>query len=273
MAAFRPEERKSEKSKVQVGQVPTQVCITGFLGLPGYVIIFRIVLVEKMIALRRSPALRCLSCSIQRTAKKFTTDSVHYGHNPSRLFEGSQVLKQVGDRKMGLSCPNVDLKKSAEWSEADVAEIKKQLHEHSGVLTFPNQSEDLSPQVRASLKVFSLSPIANELTVLLSPPTPHCLHLRRITSMLAGFLGRLRSTLPSRGSQVCRRSWRFRGCQLQRLCSERITTATTHSKNTQLRTPFSALRTKSGTNNTQVRRREAREGFKEQRLDAVLIMS
>ena len=167
MAARR--KARSEKSKVpgtQVGPYPGQVCITGFLGLPGYVIIFRSVLGEKMIALRRSPALRCLSCSIQRTALSFTTDSVHYGHNPSRLFEGSQVLKQVGDRKMGLSCPNVDLKKSAEWSEADVAEIKKQLHEHSGVLTFPNQSEDLSPQVRASLKVSSLSPITNELTVL-----------------------------------------------------------------------------------------------------------
>ena len=47
---------------------------------------------------------------------------------------------------MGLSCPNVDLRKSAEWSDADISEIIKQLHEHSGVLTFPNQSEDLSPQ-------------------------------------------------------------------------------------------------------------------------------
>ncbi|GMH58849.1 hypothetical protein TL16_g02701 [Triparma laevis f. inornata] len=63
-----------------------------------------------------------------------------------RPEEKEEVLKQVGDRKMGLSCPNVNLKKSAEWSEADAAEIKKQLHEHSGVLTFPNQSEDLSPQ-------------------------------------------------------------------------------------------------------------------------------
>lgn len=74
-----------------------------------------------------------------------------YGQTPSRLFEGAQVIRQVGDRKMGLRCPNVDLRRCHEWSEADIQEVKKQLHEHKGVLTFPNQSSDLSPQDHVNL--------------------------------------------------------------------------------------------------------------------------
>lgn len=69
-----------------------------------------------------------------------------YGQTPSRLFEGAKVIKHLGDRKMGLLCPNIDLRKTKEWSAADIKEIKKQLHKHRGVLTFNNQSEDLSPQ-------------------------------------------------------------------------------------------------------------------------------
>ena len=74
------------------------------------------------------------------------TDTPFYGQTPSRLFEGAQVVKEVGDRKMGLWCPNVDLQKTKHWSAADVSEIRKQLHDHRGVLTFPNQSSDLSPR-------------------------------------------------------------------------------------------------------------------------------
>ena len=69
-----------------------------------------------------------------------------YGQTPSRLFEGALPIKVVGDRKLGLICPNVDLRKNQQWSAADVAEIKKQIQAHRGVLTFPNQSEDLSPR-------------------------------------------------------------------------------------------------------------------------------
>lgn len=94
--------------------------------------------------------------SKDQTAVSFDTGSVNilnstpfYGQTPSRLFEGAEPIKVVetenGVRKMGLICPNVDLRKNQEWSAADVAEMKKQLHNHKGVLTFPNQSEELSP--------------------------------------------------------------------------------------------------------------------------------
>jgi len=73
-------------------------------------------------------------------------ESAFHGHTPSRLFVGATPIKVVGDVKMGMTVPNADLQKTKEWSAADVAEIKKQLHEHSGVLTFTNQSADLSPQ-------------------------------------------------------------------------------------------------------------------------------
>ena len=69
-----------------------------------------------------------------------------HGQTPSRLFEGASVIKVSGERKMGLICPNVDLRKTPEWSAADVAEVRAQLHEHRGVLVFINQSADLSPQ-------------------------------------------------------------------------------------------------------------------------------
>jgi taurine dioxygenase len=88
--------------------------------------------------LRSRPICRCFATAVQQVA--------FHGQTPSKLFEGAEVIKQVGDRKMGLRCPNVDLRKNLEWSAADIKEIKEKLHAHRGVLTFPNQSTDLSPQ-------------------------------------------------------------------------------------------------------------------------------
>ena len=84
------------------------------------------------------PICRCFATAVQQVAL--------HGQTPSKLFEGAEVIKQVGNRKMGLQCPNVNLRKNLEWSAADIKEIKEKLHAHRGVLTFPNQSTDLSPQ-------------------------------------------------------------------------------------------------------------------------------
>lgn len=71
-----------------------------------------------------------------------------HGQTPSRLFEGATPIRECPEsgRKMGLICPNVDLRMNQHWSEDDKREMQLQLHAHKGVLTFPNQSADLSPQ-------------------------------------------------------------------------------------------------------------------------------
>mmetsp|Transcript_29628 Transcript_29628/g.38738 ORF Transcript_29628/g.38738 Transcript_29628/m.38738 type:complete len:401 (-) Transcript_29628:243-1445(-) len=96
----------------------------------------------------RSFALPVLQSTIAReevdTADVTSSNNdstVYHGHTPSRLFEGAKPIQG----KYGLRCPNVDLRKCKEWSKADIAAVLTVIQEAKGVLTFPNQSPDLSP--------------------------------------------------------------------------------------------------------------------------------
>jgi len=96
-----------------------------------------------------SLGLRMSTMSVEPPTKEVSEadPEQYYGHTPSRLFEGARPIhvSEDGTRQYGLYCPNVDLTKCREFSAADVEEIKVKIQQARGVLTFPNQSPDLSP--------------------------------------------------------------------------------------------------------------------------------